>query len=102
MLEVEASDGTKLHVEMHGEGPAILFSCAYCTTHENWRGQVEPLTSAGFRVVLWDYRGHGSSESPEDPAAYTMERVVDDLDRVVDAVSPRASIVQGRVLKFSA
>jgi pimeloyl-ACP methyl ester carboxylesterase len=44
---------------------------------------VEPFVAAGLRVVLWDYRGHGRSQSPRDPAAYNMKQVVDDLGRVL-------------------
>ena len=34
--------------------------------------------------MLWDYRGHGRSQAPRDPAAYSMQQVVDDLGRVLD------------------
>jgi len=94
---VEASDGVRLYAERHGErragGVPILFSCAYSTTHANWLGQVDPLVAAGHRVGLWDYRGHGRSDAPEDPDAYSMEQVVSDLGRVLDWLSPDASVV---------
>ena len=79
MSHFETTDGLSLYAEAHGEGPPIVFSCAFSTTHENWRPQVEPLVQAGHRVILWDYRGHGLSDAPHDPAAYTMDKVVDDL-----------------------
>jgi pimeloyl-ACP methyl ester carboxylesterase len=81
---IEASDGVSLYVEAHGEGIPIVFSCGYCTTHENWRPQVEPLVAAGARVILHDFRGHGLSQAPDDPSAYTMDQVLDDLGRVID------------------
>lgn len=90
---LEASDGTALYAEAHGEGIPILFSCAYCTTHENWRPQVEPLLAAGARVVLWDFRGHGRSGAPADPDRYSIEQVVDDMRRVVDWASRQQPIV---------
>ena len=58
MAQVRSADGVCLYAEAHGEGIPVLFSCAFATTHENWRPQVEPLVAAGARVVLWDYRGH--------------------------------------------
>ena len=79
MSHFETADGLSLYAEAHGEGPPIVFSCAFSTSHENWRPQVEPLVQAGHRVILWDYRGHGLSDAPHDPAAYTMDKVVDDL-----------------------
>ena len=82
---MKTADGLTLHAEAHGEGVPILFSCPFSTTRENWRGQVEPLTRAGARVLLWDYRGHGRSDAPEDPDRYSMDAVVDDFGRVLAA-----------------
>jgi pimeloyl-ACP methyl ester carboxylesterase len=92
---VVAADGAALYAEAHGEGVPVVFSCALCTTHENWRPQVAPLVAAGARVVLWDYRGHGLSSAPADPGAYSMERVVDDLGRVLDWAAPGRPAVLG-------
>ncbi len=87
-MKVVASDGVELYAEAHGEGGPLVLSPGYCQTHENFRPQVAPLVAAGRRVVLWDYRGHGLSDAPEDEAAYSMEQVVDDLGRVLDAAAP--------------
>lgn len=84
MAKLRACDGIELCAEAHGAGPAVLFSCGYVTTRENFRPQVEPLVAAGFRVLLWDYRGHGDSDAPSDPAAYSFDLVLDDLGRVLD------------------
>lgn len=93
-MKIEASDGTELYVEVHGEsGIPILFSCAYCTTHENWRSQVEPLVAAGARVILWDFRGHGLSGAPAEAERYSIGQIVDDIARVLDRVSPDQPVV---------
>ncbi len=97
LTHLEMEDAVSIYFELHEpaqpHGATVVFSCAYCTTHENWRGQVEPLTRAGHRVVLWDLRGHGRSGAPTQDAAYTMDRVVEDLRQVADHVSPDAPIV---------
>jgi pimeloyl-ACP methyl ester carboxylesterase len=95
MAEVTASDGARIYAEAHGAGPPLLLSPGYCQTHENFRPQVEPFVAAGWRVVLWDYRGHGRSEVPEDPGAYSMGQVVDDIDRVLDWAAPGRRAVLG-------
>ncbi len=95
MAFVTASDGVRLHAEAHGSGVPVVLSCALHTTCENWRPQVGPLVAAGYRVLLWDYRGHGRSDAPEDPSAYSMERVVQDLEQVLDALAPGARAVVG-------
>lgn len=95
MSEATTTDGATLYYERHDPapqaGPAktpVVFSCAYCTTHENWRGQVEPLLRAGHPVVLWDLRAHGASSAPEGGTAWSVESVVGDLGAVVDAAIP--------------
>jgi pimeloyl-ACP methyl ester carboxylesterase len=52
----------------------------------NWHltGWTRELTRAGFRVVAIDQRGHGASDKPHAPAAYSMELLVTDLLSVVD------------------
>ncbi len=88
MAFVAAADGIQLYAEAHGAGEPIVFSPGYVQTHENFRAQVEPFVAAGFRVVLWDYRGGGRSQVPEAESAYSMEHVVSDLGRVLDWAAP--------------
>jgi len=92
---IEASDGVRIHAEAEGTGELLIWSPGFCQTHENFRPQVAPLVDAGFRVVLWDYRGHGLSESPADPADYSMEQVVDDMGRVLDWAGPGEPAILG-------
>jgi len=98
MASLETDDRVSIYYEHHvppggATRPTVIFSCAYCTTHENWRGQVEPLLAAGHPVVLWDLRGHGRSDAPEDDAAYSIERVVSDLLAVAAETTPDAPFV---------
>ncbi len=96
MAELVTRDGVRLYVEAHGDGIPLVLSCGYCTTHENFRPQVEPLVRAGARVVLWDYRGHGRSGVPESDAAYEMPVLVEDLREVLDWAAPgRRAVVGG-------
>jgi len=101
LATLTTDDGVSIYYEHHqatgGAGgakkPTIVFSCAYCTTHENWRGQVEPIDAAGHSVVLWDLRGHGDSEAPEGADAYSIELVVSDLLAVAAETTPDAAFV---------
>ena len=93
MSVLSASDGTELYAEAHGSGLPVIFSCAFATTCENWRPQVEPLVAAGARVILWDYRAHGRSGVPDSEDGYSMAAVVDDLGRVLDWAAPEKPAV---------
>ena len=92
---IEGANGDSLYAEAHGEGIPLVLSCALCTTHENWRPQVEPLVAAGARVILWDYRGHGCSEAPESAAAYHLDAVLEDLRCVLDWAAPGEPAIVG-------
>jgi pimeloyl-ACP methyl ester carboxylesterase len=83
VARVETSDGLGVYAEGNGDGPVVVLSPGYCQTHENFRPQVAPLVGAGFRAVLWDYRGHGLSDAPLEPERYSMARVVADLGAVL-------------------
>lgn len=98
MTLLTTDDGVSIYYEHHRSTrdpalPTIVFSCAYCTTHENWRGQVEPILAAGHSVVLWDLRGHGDSEAPQGKDSYSIDLVVGDLLAVAEATTPDAPFV---------
>ena len=60
-------DGVALYYEVHGAGPTLLLSHGFSATSAMWQGQIAAL-SATHRLVLWDMRGHGRSDYPDDPA----------------------------------
>jgi pimeloyl-ACP methyl ester carboxylesterase len=76
-------DGINLHYEIHGSGPAILLSHGYSATLEMWRGQIAPL-SRRHQLILWDMRGHGQTDSPDDPSLYSEDATVADMAAVLN------------------
>jgi pimeloyl-ACP methyl ester carboxylesterase len=87
-------DGVNLYYEVHGTGPTILLSHGYSATGEMWRGQVAPL-SRHHRLILWDMRGHGQTDSPDDPAAYSEEATVGDMAALLDVAGAEHAFVGG-------
>jgi pimeloyl-ACP methyl ester carboxylesterase len=88
-------DGVNLYYEVHGEkGPVILLTHGYSATSQMWAGQVEPLTK-DHRLVIWDMRGHGQSDSPDDPSLYSEPATVADMAALLDKVGARTAIVGG-------
>lgn len=88
---VTASDGTRLHVIERGpaDGDIVLAVHGFASSAEgNWitTGWERPLTDAGYRLVAFDVRGHGSSDRPSDPAAYRLTTLADDALAILDAV----------------
>ena len=97
MAFVTTSEGNALYYEHHlpqGTPKAtVIISCAFCTTHENWCGQVDALVDAGHPVVLWDQRCHGDSAVPEGETKWSLENVMVDLATIADATTPDAPFV---------
>jgi pimeloyl-ACP methyl ester carboxylesterase len=87
-------DGVKIHYEVAGEGPALLLTHGYSATGDMWAGQIETLTPH-FKVITWDMRGHGASDYPEDPAAYSEEATVADMAALLDTVGAKDAVVGG-------
>jgi pimeloyl-ACP methyl ester carboxylesterase len=83
-----------LHVEVEGEGPAVVLLHGLGGSARNWRPQARALRD-GFRVALPDVRGHARSEAPDAPAAYVPERFVADLGRVLDHLGAGRAVVGG-------
>lgn len=88
-LQVRSADGTLLHVEVRGpeEGPTLVLSHCWATSLASWGPVVREL-DARLRVVLYDQRGHGRSQTPLTRVGYGTEKLADDLCAVLEATVP--------------
>jgi pimeloyl-ACP methyl ester carboxylesterase len=87
-------NGVHLNFEIHGAGPTILLSHGYSATLEMWRGQIAPL-SQRHQLILWDMRGHGQTDSPDEPSLYSRDRTVADMAALLDKAGVQRAIVGG-------
>ncbi len=87
-------NGVRIYYEVHGEGPTILLSHGYSATSRMWANQASALSSA-YRVITWDMRGHGRSDSPLDPSAYSEALTVDDMAALLDACGADRAVIGG-------
>ena len=94
MPMLKRDDGVSLYYEVHGTGPTILLTHGYSARSQMWRAQLEAL-SKEHQLVTWDMRGHGRSDSPEDPALYSEPATVADMAALLDAVGARTAIIGG-------
>lgn len=93
-MSILTRDGVGIYYEVHGKGPAILLTHGYSATSDMWRPQTEEL-SRDHTLVLWDMRGHGKSDYPEDPALYSEAATVADMAAILDKVGADRAIVGG-------
>jgi pimeloyl-ACP methyl ester carboxylesterase len=94
------SDGIRLHYEVFGpeNGTPIVAVHGFASDYQlNWVGTrwQEALTTAGFRVIGLDCRGHGHSDKPHEPAAYATATMAGDVVRLLDHVDVKAAAYLG-------
>ncbi|MDE9367189.1 alpha/beta hydrolase [Luteipulveratus sp. YIM 133132] len=95
---VIADDGVPLHVEIdHARDDAssrttVVLTHGYTLNLTGWVFQRRALREAGYRIVLWDHRGHGRSEEGED-SSYEVGQLGDDLAAVIRETTPEGEIV---------
>jgi pimeloyl-ACP methyl ester carboxylesterase len=87
-------DGVRIYYEVHGSGPAVLLSHGYSATSAMWTGQIGPL-SASHKLIIWDMRGHGNSDSPANPAEYSEALTTGDMAALLDAADAPAAVIGG-------
>jgi pimeloyl-ACP methyl ester carboxylesterase len=95
--DVRAPDGTRLAVYEWGkpQQPEVLLIHGFAQCHLCWEPQIGALAEH-CRVVAFDFRGHGASEQPTDPAAYQGPRVwADDIAAVIEAKRLACPVVVG-------
>ncbi len=88
------ASGVKIRYIDTGKGEAIVLLHGGTSNLESWttRGVVDNLAK-DFRVIAFDARGHGKSDSPRDPAAYGRQQALD-VVRILDALKiERAHII---------
>ncbi|QHP67184.1 alpha/beta fold hydrolase [Bradyrhizobium sp. LCT2] len=87
-------DGVGIYYEVHGDGPPLLLTHGYSSTSAMWREQVDALAK-DHKLVLWDMRGHGQSDYPDDPKAYSEALTVGDMAAILDAVGSKRAVIGG-------
>lgn len=87
-------DRVGIYYELHGDGPPLLLTHGYSSTSAMWHGQVDAL-ARDHKLVLWDMRGHGQSDYPDDAKAYSEALTVGDMAAILDAVGATRAIIGG-------
>ena len=87
-------DGVEIYYEIHGNGPPLILTHGYSSTSAMWQGQIEAL-SKRHRLILWDMRGHGQSDYPDNPDAYSEAHTVGDIAALLDAAGADKAVVGG-------
>jgi pimeloyl-ACP methyl ester carboxylesterase len=85
-------NGVELYYESCGKGLPLVFAHGGGGSLLQWAYQV-PHFSERYRVVTFDNRGHGRSESPQE--AYSIEVFAEDILGLFDALSLERVVLIG-------
>ncbi|MEA5358929.1 SDR family oxidoreductase [Amycolatopsis sp., V23-08] len=88
-----ASDGVRLSVEIDGrdDRPTVVLVHGYPDNSSMWDG-VRAELRGKHRVVTYDVRGAGQSDTPSGRSSYRLDQLADDLKAVVDEVQPDGKV----------
>jgi len=88
-------NGVDLFYDLTGPdgAPVLAFSNSIGTTVEMWDAQVRALSSR-FRCLRYDTRGHGRSQTLDQPVA--IDDLADDLAGLLDGLGIDTAHVVGR------
>jgi pimeloyl-ACP methyl ester carboxylesterase len=81
-----ASDGVELAWRETGQGrPVVLLHGLFSDAQMNWIkfGHARRIAAEGMRVIMPDFRSHGLSGKPHDPAHYPQLVLVRDLGELI-------------------
>jgi pimeloyl-ACP methyl ester carboxylesterase len=96
MAYMERDDGVRICYETFGFGDRtpLLLSHGFGSSSRMWAPNVKAL-AADRLCVTWDMRGHGSSDSPDEAAAYSAEATVADMLALLDRVGADRAVLGG-------
>ena len=100
MNRLQREDGVTLTYQVHNPqapGVPVLLTHGFGATAGMWDRNVGTL-SADRPVIVWDQRGHGSSDAPDDMDRYSEQISVADMAAILDAADADRAVLGGMSL----
>jgi len=90
-------NGVAVNYESYGEGSTIFLTHGFSATSKMWDDQIEEL-SKHFNLVVWDMRGHGQTDYPEDQKFYSEEETIEDIYAILNDLGVKKANIGGMSL----
>ena len=100
MNRLQRDDGVTLAYRVHNpQAPSVplLLTHGFGATAGMWDRNIDAL-SVDRPVIVWDQRGHGSSDAPDDMARYSEQISVADMAAILDAAGADRAVLGGMSL----
>lgn len=100
----QTNNGVKIFYEDHGAGKPVILIHGWPLSHRSWDGQVTALVEAGYRVIAYDRRGFGQSDTEwnrydYDTLASDLYALITELD-LNDVALVGFSMGGGEVVRY--
>lgn len=79
---------SRLHVEITGDGPPVILVHSSGLSGRQWRRLASLLVKRGFRAIVPDLTGHGSSPPLPEPAPFSYVADVEALVALLETYAP--------------
>ncbi len=93
MPKASLPSGIRIHYQQVGEGPDLVMVHGLTGNLAVWHLRIVPELSERFRILTYDLRGHGHSDTP--PAGYSADAMADDLVALLDALGIERPVIAG-------
>jgi pimeloyl-ACP methyl ester carboxylesterase len=100
MKQLQRPDGVTLAFEVHNPqapGVPLLLTHGFGATSGMWDPNVDAL-SVDRPVIVWDQRGHGSTDAPDDMNLYSEQIGIADMAAILDAAGADRAVIGGMSL----
>jgi pimeloyl-ACP methyl ester carboxylesterase len=97
---LQREDGVTLAFQVHSPlaaGVPLLLTHGFGATAGMWDPNIDAL-SVDRPVIVWDQRGHGSSDAPDDMDRYSEQISVADMAAILDAAGADRAVLGGMSL----
>lgn len=101
---MDVMDVAGVHIAYTGRGPSasrasttVLMTHGYAASSHMFAANADVIAQR-HRVITWDLRGHGASDAPHDPTAYTADLAVADMLAILDDAGVARVVLAGHSL----
>jgi pimeloyl-ACP methyl ester carboxylesterase len=77
------------------DGPVVVLLHGFPEFWYSWHKQIEPLATAGFRVIVPDQRGYNKSSKPRGAASYALSELTSDVLAILDQLGQERIFLAG-------
>ncbi len=93
MPKVKLRNGLSVHYQQIGQGPDLVMIHGLSGNLAVWHLQIIPMLWDHFRILTYDLRGHGYTDTP--PTGYSLDEMAADLADVLDTLEIEQACLAG-------